>query len=715
MMDDKFLKPYNPRETEDKIYKLWEGGGFFRPEANQFQANNPNKDKAFTILMPPTNANGDLHAGHGLVMTIEDIMTRYKRMRGFKTLWLPGTDHAGFETQVVYEKKLEKEGRSRFKIRPEDLYKEILDFTLLNKKNIVRQIKKIGASCDWSREKFTLDKDIVKTVHSAFKKLSDDKFLYRGKRMINWCAKHQTSLSELEAQSEEQIDSLYYIKYGPLTLATVRPETKFGDTAIAVNPNDIRYKEYIGKEIDVDAEIGKKKLKVIADDFVDPEFGTGVVKITPAHDTNDFEMGLRHNLEAIEVIDKYGRLNKNAGKYEGLKIKEARKIVVEDLQKKGLIEKIDEGYKHAVKKCYKCQSTLELRIMPQWFVKMKPLAQLIIKEIENGNVRYIPENYEKITLHWLKNINDWNISRQIVWGIPIPAKICEKCSEGFVDLDNSVTKCKKCGGNVAQDTDTFDTWFSSGQWPFAALGYPDSEDYKEYYPTDILETAGDIIFFWVSRMLMLGKYITGKLPFNTIYLHGMVLDGKGKKMSKSKGNVINPLDLTEKFGADAFRMGMIIGNAPGSNITLSDDKIKAYKHFANKLWNMARFILENTNAADLKNKPEITESDKKTLDKLYSFAEDITKDMEEYRFYIAAEKLYHYLWHTLADVIIEESKPILSGKNTQTKLSMRWTLYQILTTCLKLLHPFAPFVTEEIWQSLPEKDSEMLIVASWPK
>jgi valyl-tRNA synthetase len=709
-MDDKFLKPYNPQETEGKIYKLWEEGGFFNPD------NLPgDRKEAFTILMPPTNANGDLHAGHGLVMTIEDIMTRYKRMRGFKTLWLPGTDHAGFETQVVYEKKLEKEGRSRFKMEPEDLYKEILDFTLLNKKNIVNQIKKIGASCDWSREKFTLDKDVIKTVHSTFKKLSDDGLLYRGKRIVNWCTKHQTSLSELESQSEEQVDPLYYIKYGPFTLATVRPETKFGDTAIAVNPKDDRYKEYIGKEVDIDTEIGKKKLKVIADDFVDPEFGTGVVKVTPAHDPNDFEMGLRHNLEVINVIDKYGRLNENTGKYEGLKIKEARKVVVEDLQKAGLIEKIDEDYKHAVKKCYKCQSVLEPRIMPQWFVKMAPLAEPIIKEIEAGNIKYLPENYKKITLHWLNNINDWNISRQIVWGIPIPAKICEKCSEGFVDLDDSINECEKCGGNVVAETDTFDTWFSSGQWPFAALGHPDSEDYKVFYPTDILETAGDIIFFWVARMLMLGKYITGELPFKTVYLHGMVLDGKGKKMSKSKGNVINPLDLTGEFGTDAFRMGMIIGNTPGSSIALSDDKIRAYKHFANKLWNITRFILENIDDADLKNKPEITEIDEKMLDELDSFAKDITKDMEEYRFYMAAEKLYHYLWHTLADVILEESKSILAGDDAQAKLSRQWTLYTILTTCLKLLHPFAPFVTEEIWQSLPDKDNDVLITASWPK
>lgn len=712
-MNDKFLKPYNPNETEDKIYKLWEESGFFNPD--NLPDNTNNREETFTIVMPPTNANGDLHAGHGLVMTIEDIIIRYKRMRGFKTLWLPGTDHAGFETQVVYEKKLEKEGRSRFKMEPKDLYEEIMNFTLTNKKNIVEQIKKIGASCDWSREKFTLDKDIVKIVYKTFKKLSDEGLVYRGKRIVNWCTKHQTSLSELETKSEEQTDPLYYIKYGPFTIATVRPETKFGDTAIAVNPNDNRYKDYIGKEIDIDTEIGKNKLKVIADDFVDPEFGTGVVKVTPAHDPNDFEMGLRHNLDIINVIDKYGKLNENAGKYKGLKIKEARKIVVEDLQKSGLIEKIDKNYNHAVKKCYKCENILEPRIIPQWFIKMKQLAKPIIKKIEDGDIVYIPDNYKKITLNWLKNINDWNISRQIVWGIPIPAKICEKCSDGFVDIDNQITKCPSCGGNILQDSDTFDTWFSSGQWPFASLGYPDSQDFKTFYPTNILETAGDIIFFWVSRMLMLGEYMTNKLPFNTIYLHGMVLDAKGKKMSKSKGNVINPLELMKEFGTDAFRMGMVIGNTQGSSIALSKDKIRAYKHFANKLWNITRFILENTENVDLKSKPEIKKSEQKKLDWLDKFTENVTKDMEEYRFYMAGEKIYHYVWHNFADIIIEESKSILNENNEKDKISIQWTLYHILKTCLKLLHPFTPFVTEEIWQNLPQKDSDMLIIAKWPK
>jgi valyl-tRNA synthetase len=709
-MDPKFLKPYNPKETEDRIYKLWEKSGFFNPD------NLPgNRKDTFTILMPPTNANGDLHAGHGLVMTIEDIITRYNRMRGKRALWLPGTDHAGFETQVVYEKKLEKEGRSRFKMEPKDLYKEIFDFTLSNKKNIIEHVKKMGASCDWSREKFTLDEDIVATVYKTFKKLYDDGLLYRGRRIVNWCVKHQTSLSELETISEEKVDPLYYMKYGPFTLATVRPETKFGDTAIAVNPKDSRYKDYVGKEIEIDTLIGKTKLKVIADEFVDPQFGTGVVKVTPAHDPNDFEMGLRHNLGVVEVIDKHGRLNEKTGKYEGLKINEARKAVVEDLKKAGLLEKIDENYRHSVKKCYKCQCTLEPRIMPQWFVKMKPLAQPVIEEIEAGKIAYMPENYKKITLHWLKNINDWNISRQIVWGIPIPAKLCIKCDKGFADLDDSIKECPSCKGEVVKDADTFDTWFSSGQWPYAALGYPDSEDYKTFYPTDVMETAGDIIFFWVARMLMFGIYVTGKRPFNKVYIHGMVLDGKGAKMSKSKGNVINPMALTEKFGTDAFRMGMIVGNAPGSDIALSDNKIKAYKHFANKIWNITRFVLDNIDGVDLSKRPELLKEEEEMLQELDGIVKDVTEDMENYRFYLAGEKLYHYVWHTLADVIIEKSKLVLNGSNENAKLSARWTLYAILETSLKLLHPFTPFVTEEIWQSLPSKDNNLLMIESWPE
>lgn len=708
---DQFLKPYDPPSSEKKMYELWEKSGFFAPEARPPWADNPktnpNFDKTFTIIMPPPNANGSLHAGHAVFVTIEDLIIRFQRMRGKRTLWLPGADHAGFETQVVYEKKLEKEGRTRFGMDPEQLRKEIMEFTLENKSFMENQLRELGASCDWSREKFTLDENIVETVYQTFEKLAEDELVYRGKRSVNWCTKHQTSLSELETISEERVDPLYYMKYGPFVLATVRPETKFGDTAIAVNPDDKRYQEYIGKEIEIDTLIGKAKLKVIADSYVDMDFGTGVVKVTPAHDPNDYEMGVRHDLPIVEVIDQFGKLNEKCGKYAGLKVAEARKVVAEDLEKAGLLEKVDADYKHTVKKCYKCERVLEPRVLPQWFVKMKPLAEPVIKAIEKDKVVFYPEHYKKIVLHWLNNIEDWNISRQIVWGIPIPA--------WYRSGEVLIGKEKPSGEGWTRETDTFDTWFSSGQWPFATLGYPNHEDFKTFYPTQVMETAGEIIFFWVIRMLMLGLYRTEKLPFTTVYLHGIVTAKDGKKMSKSKGNVISPLELSEKYGTDALRMSLTIGNTPGTTTALYEEKIRAYKLFANKLWNVTRFVLENTCDRDLKDTPPLTDIDNKRIKELEALVKEATDDIENYRFYLAGEKLYHYLWHTFADIIIEESKPILTGSDTAAKVSRQWTLYHILITNIKLLHPFMPFITETIWQSLPEKDSDILMVARWPE
>ena len=709
-MHDKLLKPYDPKENEERIYKLWEESGFFNPDKLPARHKEP-----FTIIMPPPNANGSLHAGHAVFVTIEDLIIRYKRMRGYKTLWLPGADHAGFETQVVYEKELEKEGRSRFKMDPQDLRREIMDFTLENKKFMESQLRQLGASCDWSREKFTLDPDIVKIVYSTFKQLCDDGLAYRGKRIINWCTKHQTSLSELETITEEREDPLYYMKYGPFVLATVRLETKFGDTAIAVHPNDPRYKKYVGKEIEIDSLIGKTTLKVIADEFVDMNFGTGVVKVTPAHDPNDFEIGLRHNLTVVEIIDQYGKLNEKCGKYQGLKIEEARRVIGEDLKKAGLLEKIDHKYRHAVKKCYKCERILEPRILPQWFVKMKPLAKKAISAIEKNEIIFYPEHYKKIVLHWLNNIEDWNISRQIVWGIPIPAKICSGCGEASVGLDGSIKKCPKCGGKMIEDSDTFDTWFSSGQWPFATLGFPDGKDFKSFYPTQVMETAGEIIFFWVARMIMLGLYRTEKLPFTTVYLHGTVTAKDGQKMSKSRGNVISPLELSEKYGTDALRMGLIVGNTPGTTTALYEDKIRGYKHFANKLWNIARFVLENTKSMGNEKKIELNKTDATLEKELLALIKEVTEDMENFRFYLAGEKLYHYLWHTFADKILEESKSILQGKNAPAKASRQKLLYEMLTLQLRALHPFIPFVTEAIWTLMPHnKDKSLLMIEEWP-
>lgn len=698
-MDEKLLKPYNPAETEPRLYELWEKGGHFEPKG---------EGEPFTMVMPPTNANGSLHAGHGLVMTIEDIITRYQRMRGRKTLWLPGLDHAGFETQVVYEKKLEKEGRSRFSIPPKELYQEILDFTLTNSATIKSQIKSMGASCDWSRLKFTLDPDIVKTVYGTFKKLSDDKLLYRGARIVNWCPKHRTSFSDLEIKDEERIESFYYLKYGPFVIATSRPETKFGDKYVVMHPTDARYATYKhGQKIELEWINGPITATIIKDEAIDPAFGTGVMTITPWHDATDFAIAERHNLEKEQVIDEGGKLLPIAGEFAGMHITKARPAIIEKLKAKGLVDKVEENYKHVVRTCYKCNTVIEPQIKSQWFINMKPLAAALLPKIESGEISYTPEQYKKITLHWLENIMDWNISRQIVWGIPIPAKICDACQHGMVDLDNKITACEKCGASVHQDQDTFDTWFSSGQWPFATLGYPNGKDFETFYPTAIMETAGDIIFFWVARMLMLGLYVTGKVPFKMVYLHGMVLDGKGQKMSKSKGNVINPLDLTQKFGTDAFRMGLIVGNTPGSSLALSEDKIKAYKHFANKIWNASRFVIEkNQNSPN----QEIAKSEisQKYLAELDELVKDVTADMENNRYYMAGEKLYHYFWHTFADKIIEEAK---------ADPSLNPLLLQILTTCLAMLHPFMPFVTEEIWSLIPAgaKPSDKLLIASkWP-
>jgi len=702
---------YNSKEVEDKIYQLWEKSGFFNPD------NLPSRHKKpFTIIMPPANANGNLHAGHALVMTIEDIMTRYKRMQGFKSLWLPGLDHAGFETQVVYEKKLEKEGRSRFQIPPEQLYKEILDFTLANKENIESQVRKMGASCDWSREQFTLDPHIVKTVYQTFEKLHKDGLIYKGKKIINWCTKHQTSLSDLETADVEKQDKFYYLKYGPFTIATARPETKFGDKYVVMHPKDKRYAEYKdGQKIDLEWINGPITATIIKDEAIDMDFGTGVMTITPWHDAVDFGIAERHNLEKEQIIDFYGKLLPIAGDFAGMKITEARPLIIEKLQSKGLVEKIEENYKHVVKTCYKCNSLIEPQIKEQWFLKIKPLADPAIKAIEKNQIVFMPEHYKKIALHWLNNIIDWNISRQIIWGIPIPAKTCEKCNEIHIDIDDKITECKKCGGNLIKETDTFDTWFSSGQWPYATLQYPNGKDFKEFYPTDVMETGGDLIFFWVSRMIMFGLYNTGKIPFKNVYMHGLVLDAKGQKMSKSKGNVINPQDIIEKYGTDAFRIGLVVGNTPGTSLPLDDNKIKAYRNFATKIWNASRFVMMNLEGYDENAKIAFNSSDKKIIDDFQKTVKEITKEMDTWKFYVASEKIYHYFWHTFCDKIIEEQKTRLTGTDAKEKLASQQLLMTILAESLKVLHPFMPFITEEIYQQLPIKDKkESLMIEIWP-
>lgn len=711
-----FLKPYEAQKLEPLIYNLWQKSGFFAPEnlpPLQESGQSVQRTEPFTIVMPPPNANGHLHAGHALFITLEDIITRYKRMQGFKALWIPGADHAGFETQIVYEKKLEKEGRSRFKMEPEDLFNEIMTFTLENKKHMEDEVKSLGASCDWSREKFTLDPDIIQKVQKTFEKMFNDGLVYRGKRIINWCTKHQTSLSDVETDWKEYNDKLYYIKYGPLVVATVRPETIFGDVAVAVHPEDVRYKKYINTAIEVETPVGVMRLPVIADSSVESEFGTGALKITPAHDTNDFKIAQKHNLPSVETIDKYGKLTEKAGKYAGMKIVDARKAVVDDLKSMNLLAKEPEDYFHAVSVCFKCENPIEPRIMDQWFVSMKPLAELAMQAVREKRIQFIPANYEKIFFHWMQNALDWNISRQIVWGIPIPAKICDACGKGFPDLQDQIKACPACKGAVRKETDTFDTWFSSGQWPFLVTGYPKSEDFKLYYPTDVMETGHDLIFKWVPRMIIFGLYVTKDVPFRKVYLHGLVNDAHGKKMSKSKGNVISPLDLTQKYGTDSLRMALIVGNTPGTDLALSEDKIKAYKHFSNKIWNASRFVLENTQDLDISAPPALSKQDQQILSELKEVSKEVTEDMENFKFYLAAEKLYHYFWHTFADKIIEEAKLRLKGGDAHDAASAQYMLREVLTTALKLLHPFMPFVTEAVWSQF-QQDQNLLMVEKWP-
>ncbi|MDQ3076622.1 MAG: valine--tRNA ligase [bacterium] len=706
-MNDKLLKPYDPKETEERIYKTWEDSGFFNPD------NLPERHKEpFTIVMPPPNANGNLHAGHSLFITLEDIMTRYKRMQGYKALWIPGADHAGFETQIVYEKKLEKEGRSRFKMDPRDLYKEIYDFTLENKSIMENQVRRMGASCDWSREKFTLDPDVVLKVQKTFKKMFDDDLVYRGKRIINWCSKHQTSLSDVETESIEKKDPFYYFQYGPFVIGTARPETKFGDKYVVMHPEDKRYADYThGQKIDLEWINGPLTATVIKDESVDMEFGTGVMTITPWHSGIDFEIAQRHNLDIEQIIDFRGKLLPIAAEFEGMKILEARPKIVEKLQAKGLVTKIEQEYVHNVPCCYKCNTVIEPQVKDQWFVKMEPLADKALQAVAEGKITFYPDNYKKIFNYWMENTLDWNISRQIVWGISIPAKICTQCDFATVDLEDSLSTCTKCSGELRKDTDTFDTWFSSGQWPLVVLDYPDGKDFKTFYPTDVMETGSDLIFKWVPRMVIFGLYCAHEVPFKNVYLHGLVNDAHGKKMSKSKGNVTNPLDIIEKFGTDALRMGLVVGNPPGSETALSENKIKGYRNFGNKIWNVTRFILSNS--SDVTSSYEIQASDKELIKELDEIIKDITSDMDNYRFHLAAEKAYHYLWDRLASVIIEESKPILNGADELSKLSRQHTLIHLLKNTLLILHPFMPFVTEEIWSMMPGTD-KLLMVEPWP-
>jgi len=704
---DKFTSPYQPREEEKRIYEKWERSGYFNPD------NLPDRHRElYSIIMPPPNANGRLHAGHGLDMTLKDIAVRFQRMRGKKALFLPGADHAGFETQMVFEKKISKEGRSCFKMSPEELYKEIWDFTMENKIFMEADIRRLGVSCDWSRKKFTLDEDVVHTVQDTFIKMFKDDLVYRGERIVNWNPKFQTSLSDIEVDFVEQKNPFYYLQYGPFVIGTVRPETKFGDKYIVMHPDDKRYKEYKhGQNIELEWINGPITATIIKDKAIDMEFGSGAMTITPWHSSIDFDIAERHGLDKEQIIDWDGKLLPIAGEFSGMKIHDARSKIIGKLKEKGLLVKVDENYTHAIAICERTKVPIEPQIKKQWFVKMKPLAEKVIESVETKNeIAIIPDHQKKILLHWMRNTIDWNISRQIVWGIPIPAWFKGKeIKVGHTSPDPS--------GGWKKDTDTFDTWFSSGQWPLLTLGYPEGKDYKEYYPTDLMETGSDLVFKWIPRMIMFGLYLGKQIPFKNVYFHGMVNDASNKKMSKSKGNIVSPIEMSDKFGTDALRMALVVGNAPGSNIALSENKIKGYKHFTNKVWNVARFVLSNIDELDTHHPPKLLDKDQKYLDEFARISNEITTELKKLRFDLAAEKIYHYIWHTFADVILEDSKQHLDGTSEEEKQSTMWMLYTILCLSLKIAHPFMPFITEIIWEHTPygkHKTLELLMIEQWP-
>lgn len=703
----KLPKVYEPQQYEKDIYALWEKSGAFVPVGDKSRTG-----ENYSIVIPPPNANGNLHLGHALTLGLEDIAIRYHRLKGDNTLLLPGADHAGFETQVVYEKQLAREGKSRFDFSREELYRQVWDFVALNRTNFEDQIRRLGASVDWEHYTFTLDEKIVKRAYATFKKMWDEKLIYRGERLVNYCTHHRTGFADIEVEYKESTTPLYYIKYGPFTLATTRPETKFGDTAVAVHPDDERYKEWVGKVVTVEGVNGPFEVRVVADEMVDPEFGTGAVKITPAHSFDDWEVAQRHNLSAVRVINHDGTMNHKAGRFEGMTVLEARKAVVTAMEEKGLIEKIDKKYKNRVGHCYKCGTAIEPMLMEQWFIEMETLAKPAIAALEAGEVDFFPTVKRDQLITYLKNLRDWNISRQIAWGIPIPAfQNVDDPDDWIYDerVDQEVIEIKTKVGDIKtyrRDPDVFDTWFSSSSWPYATLGYPDSKDYGEFYPLSLMETGFDILYPWVSRMLMFGLYITGKPPFNSVYLHGLVLDEHGQKMSKSKGNVINPMKIVDEFGSDALRMGIITGTSAGNNQPFGQPKVVGARNFANKLWNIARYVEDKTEGLESLEamKPE-TAADHWMLIKLQQSSKEIAEHIEKYRFSEAYDALYHFVWDDIADWYIEASKDKPN----------REMLGYVLQSALQLAHPFAPFVTETIWQTLAWQKDTLLATSTWPE
>ena len=704
-------KQYSPQNVEDRTYKFWCDHKYFHAEVN------PDK-KPYTIVIPPPNITGQLHMGHALDETLQDILIRWRRMEGYETLWLPGTDHASIATEAKIVEAMRKEGITKEEIGREKFLERAWEWKAQYGGRIVEQLKKLGSSCDWDRERFTLDEGCSKAVREVFCKLYDKGLIYRGERIINWCPHCLTSISDAEVEYEDQAGHFWHLRYpfkdgsGYLELATTRPETLLGDTAVAVNPNDERYKDMVGKTLIL--PIVHREIPVIADDYVDIEFGTGVVKITPAHDPNDFEVGLRHNLEVINVLTPDAKIVDDYPKYAGMDRYEARKAVVEDLEAEGALVEI-EDYSHNVGTCYRCGTTVEPRVSKQWFVKMEPLAKPAVEVVRNGEVKFVPERFDKTYFHWMENIKDWCISRQLWWGHRIPAYYCDDCGEVMVSAQE-VHTCSKCGSNhVHQDPDTLDTWFSSALWPFSTLGYPDDTKELEYfYPTDTLVTGYDIIFFWVARMIFSGVEHMGQVPFHTVLIHGLVRDAQGRKMSKSLGNGIDPLLVIDQYGADALRFTLATGNAPGNDMRFSDEKVKASRNFANKLWNAARFVLMYLgNDYSYPGLPkDLAIEDKWILSKVNTLAKEVTDNLERFELGIAVAKLYDFIWDVFCDWYIEIAKIRLqSGEGADTAKAV---LVYVLTNILKLLHPFMPFITEEIYQAIPH-DTESIMISKWPE
>ena len=713
-MQNELPKTYDPSEFEDRLYKKWEDSGYFRPSGDK---NAP----SFSMVIPPPNVTGQLHMGHALDDTLQDIIIRAKRMEGYNTLWVPGTDHAGIATQIKVEEVLRREkGLSRHDIGREEFLKLVWDWKAKYGNRIISQLKKLGASCDWEHEAFTMDENLSAAVRKTFVSLYEKGLIYRGLRITNWCPHCNTALSDAEVEYKELDGGFWYVKYPVVgsdeyvIIATTRPETMLGDTAVAVNPEDERYTRLIGRQL-VLPLVGRT-IPVIADEYVERDFGTGCVKITPCHDPNDFEVGLRHDLEQIIILDGDGKINENGGKYQGLDRFEARKQIVADLEAAGLLLKV-EKLKHNVAHCYRCGSVIEPLASKQWFVKMKPLAGPAIKVVKEGKIRFIPERFSKIYLNWMENIHDWCVSRQLWWGHRIPAFYCGDCGKVTVS-ETDVTTCPDCGSpNITQESDVLDTWFSSALWPFSTLGWPnDTEDLKTFYPTNVLVTGYDIITFWVSKMIFMGIENTGSIPFPDVFIHGLVRDAQGRKMSKSLGNGIDPLEIIGKYGADALRFALATGNSPGNDMRFSDEKIGAARNFANKIWNASRFVRMNLDIEEiaLPSADRLRTEDKWILSLFNRLAGEVRENIDSYELGIALSKLYDFIWDIFCDWYIELLKPRLSAKGTEDNPVAQNVIAWVLSNTMKLLHPFLPFITEEIWLALPHT-GDSIMISSYPQ